>query len=178
MILNKSVVAKTRIFEIEELHLQFSNGEKRYYERSKVGPSQQAVMAVPVLDADTILLIREYAVGIEDYTLAFPKGAMKEGEDPLESANRELKEEVGYGSHDLTLIKTMSTSPSYLGSLMYVVVARNLYEATEEGDEPEKIEVVPWKLSQLDQLLKSDEFTEGRSIAAVLMLEKWLKVVR
>ena len=61
---------------------------------------------------------------------------------------------------------------------MYVVVARNLYEATEEGDEPEKIEVVPWKLSQLDQLLKSDEFTEGRSIAAVLMLEKWLKVVR
>jgi hypothetical protein len=48
----------------------------------------------------------------------------------------------------------------------HLVLARDLYEERLPGDEPEELEVVPWKLDALDQLILREDFSEGRSIAA------------
>ncbi len=58
---------------------------------------------------------------------------------------------------------------------MRIVVARDLYEQSLEGDEPEPLEVVTWKLSELDALLERDDFIEARCIAALFLAKKWLK---
>ena len=94
-ILTAQVVAKSRLFEIQSVDLVFSNGELRTYERFKPG-NQQAVMMVPI-DGDDLLLIREYSVGTERYELGFPKGGVDKDEEPKDAANRELKEELGWG---------------------------------------------------------------------------------
>ena len=60
-----------------------------------------AVMVPPMLDADTVLLIREYAAGVHRYELGLPKGRIDAGETLLDAANRELKEEAGYGARKL-----------------------------------------------------------------------------
>lgn len=89
-------VARSRLFNVESVDLEFSNGVRRVYERMR--PSdREAVMIVPVI-GDDLLLIREYAVGTESYELGFPKGLIDPGEGMLEAANRELMEEVGYGA--------------------------------------------------------------------------------
>ena len=56
-----------------------------------------------------------------------------------------------------------------------MMVATDLYEKRIEGDEPETIEVVPWKLDRIDELLARDDFTEARSILALMLLLKRLK---
>lgn len=168
-ILDSEIVTQSRLFKIEGIHLRFSNGEERHYERL-LGRATGSVMVVPVLNDDTILLVREYGAGVEQYTLGFPKGAMEAGEDLLESANREIKEEVGYGARDLHLAKKVCLSPGYMESSSHIVIARDLYECREPGDEPEPIEVVPWKLDQVDKLLTHPEFFEARSIAALFLL--------
>ncbi len=173
-VLDSKTIAQTRLFHVEERHLLFSNGEKRCYERLKGRPGN-AVMVVPVLDDNTILLIREYGCGIHDYYLGFPKGFPEVDETPLETANRELKEEAGYGAKRLSLLTSFTASPGYMSSRMDVVLAQDLYEEKLEGDEPEVIEVVPWKLDQLDSLLARDDFHEARSIAAVLMVRDLLR---
>lgn len=173
-LIKSEIVAESRLFEIEQMHLQFSNGEQRHYERIK-GRANGAVMIVPVLDDQTILLIREYAGGIDDYVLAFPKGAIDPGEDVVKTADRELKEEVGYGANNIEIIGNYSVSPGYMTAMMHVVIARDLYPERHEGDEPEPIEVVPWKLSDIEQLLMNPQFHEARSIAALLMLERTLR---
>jgi len=61
-------------------------------------------------------------------------------------------------------------APGYLFHTTHIVLARDLYPRRLEGDEPEPIEVVPWKISQLDRLLQRDDFTEARSIAALYMV--------
>jgi ADP-ribose diphosphatase len=57
---------------------------------------------------------------------------------------------------------------------MIIVLATNLYEQKYPGDEPEEIEVVPWKLDQLPSLLKRADFHEARSIAAMYMVREVL----
>ncbi|MCB1827579.1 MAG: ADP compounds hydrolase NudE, partial [Coxiellaceae bacterium] len=131
-----------------------------------------SVMVLPLLDDETVLLIREYGVGVDGYTLGFPKGAVHVDEDTLETANRELQEEVGYKASELKEVMEFATSPGYLTANMQLVLARGLTESKLEGDEPEPLEVVPWRLDQVDALLANPEFVEARSIAAMLWLER------
>lgn len=167
------MLAETRLFRVEGLHLRFSNGVERHYERLKPG-MHGAVLVVPVVDAETFLLIREYAAGVERYELGFPKGLREPGETHLEAANRELMEEAGFGARELTELKQVTLAPGYLGHRMTLVLARELYPEKREGDEPEPIEVVPWKFADIDLLLGRPDFTEARSIAALLLARDWL----
>ncbi|PCJ49381.1 MAG: ADP compounds hydrolase NudE [Gammaproteobacteria bacterium] len=173
-ILDTKTIAKTRIFHVESLRLRFSNGVERDYERL-VTSKQGAVMVIPMPDPESVLLIREYAAGVERYELAFPKGLIELGESPIEAANREMKEEVGYGAHNLTLLKQFSLAPGYLSHQMYLVLAKDLYEQRLEGDEPEEIEVVTWPIAKLDELVDQKDFTESRSIAALYLLQQYLR---
>ncbi len=62
-------------------------------------------MMVPVTDKGDLLLVREYAAGTEQYELGFPKGLMDPGETAQEAANRELKEEIGFGATEFVMLK-------------------------------------------------------------------------
>ena len=72
-------------------------------------------------------------------------------------------------------IKSVSVSPGYMSHQTHIVYATDLYQQRLEGDEPEPIEVIYWKLDKLDELLASDEFTEARSIAALYLLKDRIK---
>lgn len=170
-ILDSNIVARSRLFKIEQIDLEFQNGEKRQYERV-TGLVSSAVMILPLIDDDRVLLIREYAAGVGHYTLGFPKGACDEGESILETANRELQEEVGFAAGTLEEICFLSASPGYLKSVMHLVVAKNLQPSILPGDEPEPIEVIEWHLDNIDKLLSHPEFYEARSVAALLMLAR------
>lgn len=170
-------VATSRLFKIEALDLEFSNGEKREYERL-VSSGVGAVLIIPILHnengEDKVLLIREYAAGTERYELGFPKGKVEKGEEILDAANREIMEEVGYESAKLTLLKKLSLAPGYLGHVTHIILAEGLSEHREPGDEPEEIEVIPWDIKDVDDLLERDDFSEGRSVAALYLMKNYL----
>ena len=159
---------------VEQLDLEFSNGVRRTYERMR-GSGRGAVIVVPLLDAETVLLVREYAAGLHTYELGLPKGRLERGEDVIEGANRELKEEVGYGARDLKIVHRLSLAPTYMSHVTHVVLARDLYPERLEGDEPEELEVVPWKLDRLHELVQREDCTEGRSIAALFIARELLR---
>jgi ADP-ribose diphosphatase len=159
---------------IEELDLEFSNGERRRYHRA---PSlgHGAVIVVPMLDEHTALLIREYAAGTHRYELGLVKGKIDDGETPEEAANRELKEEAGYGARSLQVVRRISLAPTYMGHETVLVLARDLYEERLPGDEPEQLDVVPWRMDALHELILREDFSEGRSIAALFLVREWLE---
>jgi ADP-ribose diphosphatase len=173
-ILDRRVAAKGNIFTIEQADLEFSNGAKRTHEFVRTR-GDAAVLAVPVLNQETILLIREYSLGVERYELGFPKGIMEPGEDPCEAANREMMEEVGFGARKLTYMKLMTAIPGYMKSRMHCVLAQDLYPEKREGDEPEPLEVIEWPIAKINTLLEREDFTEGRCIAALFLALELLK---
>ena len=172
-ILDTRLVAKSRLFGIEEMHLRFSNGVERTYERLVPGGSG-AVMMVALLDDNTIALIREYGGGVEDYTLTLPKGAVDLGESMRDACNRELQEEIGFGAREFVYLKKISLSPSYMRGGIDLVLVRDLYPSKLEGDEPEPLELVPWPLDRITELFARDDFSEGRAVAALAIAQEYL----
>lgn len=173
IITNRQQVAKSALFAIEQIDLTFSNGEQRQYERMK-GSGRGAVMVVPMLDDDTLLLIREYCAGTHSYLLGFPKGLVDEGELPEQAANRELQEEIGYGSGQLQKVSEVMMAPTFFNAKMTIYIAKQLYSAKLEGDEPEPLEVVSWPIKDYKDLLQQTDFTEARSIAALMLVRDLL----
>jgi len=167
-ILSSKVIARSRLFRVESRQLRFSNGAEVDYERIP-GSAVGAVLVVALLDNNTVLLIREYAAGTHRYELACPKGRVEPGEDLPAAANREIMEEIGYGARTLLPLRSMTVAPGYIGQTTHAYLATDLYPHRLPGDEPEEIEVVPWRLSDLGRLLKREDFTEARSVAAVLL---------
>lgn len=166
-------VDASRFLRAEQVDLEFSNGERRTFERLQ-SSGLGAVVIVPMQDEDTVLLVREYAVGVDRYELGLAKGRLDRDETAEQGANRELKEEIGFGARELHILGTLSVSPAYMTAMTHVVLARDLYPERLEGDEPEPLEVVPWKLSELHRLLEHGEVTDGRSIAALFMAREYL----
>ena len=174
-ILKTETLAQSRLFQIEALHLAFSNGTEVHYERLVSTNPYGAVLVVPMLDDDTVLLVREYAAGVHRYELSLPKGKVDAGEEILQAANRELMEEVGYAATELELLSKLTLAPGYLGHSTHIVLAHGLFPQRLDGDEPEELEVVPWQLSRLDELLAREDCTEARTIAALFMTRERLR---
>jgi ADP-ribose diphosphatase len=155
----------------EQLDLEFSNGERRRYERL-IQTGHGAVMIAAMPDKHTVLLIKEYAAGTHRYELCLPKGRIDAGETVLEAANRELKEEVGFGAHKLSVLRQITLAPTYMTHAIHLVLAEDLYPERLQGDEPEPLEVVPWRLDRLHELVMREDCSEGRSLAALLIIKE------
>ena len=158
----------------EILHLEFSNGERRRYERLVSGGHGSVIIAA-VPEPGTVLLVREYAAGTHRYELGLPKGRMDAGETVEEAANRELKEEVGMGARKLSLVRSITLAPGYMSHQIHLVLAEDLYPERLPGDEPEELEVVPWKFDRLADLMLREDCSEGRSLASLFIVRELLK---
>lgn len=172
-ILEIKTIAKTRIFEVQAVDLRFSNGEKRTYER--LTPQRRSSVLVIPIQGNELIFIKEYAVGSERYELTFPKGIVDVGEEPIESANRELQEEIGFGAKKIEFLRSLYSGPSHMYGLMHVFVAQALYPSKLEGDEPEPLEIVYYPLAKIDELLADPTFAEARNLSALFMLKEYLK---
>lgn len=171
-ILRVKTVARSQLFSVESVDLEFSNGVRRVYER--MHPSgREAVMIVPVID-DSLILIREYAVATESYELGFPKGLIDPGEDVNQGANRELKEEIGFGAGKFHYLNKLTMAPSYFSSKMNIVIAEALYPESLPGDEPEPLIQVRWPIKEMIALLNEPDFNESRNVSALFLAREWL----
>lgn len=162
-------------FQVERLDLRFSNGVQRTYER--MAPRGRGAVVVAALrDPHTLLLVREYACGPHRYELGLVKGRIDAGETPEQAAVRELKEEAGFGGRRTTLLRPMTLAPSYMAHQTWLVLVEDLYPERLEGDEPEELEVIPWRLDELDRLMLREECSEGRSLAAMFIVREYLSL--
>jgi ADP-ribose diphosphatase len=160
-------------YRLERVDLEFSNGERRRFDRLK-SKGHGAVMIAALPDPDTVLLVREYGTGTHRYELGLPKGKIDAGEGWREAAGREMREEIGFGAERLTHLKAITLAPTYMSHEIQLVVAEGLFPDTLVGDEPEPLEVVPWRFDALHELMLREEFSEGRSIAALFLVREWL----
>lgn len=138
---------------------KFSSSERRRYRRLR-SQGHGAVVVVPMQDEDTVLLVREYAAGMHRYELGLVKGRIDAGETPEQAADRELRKKPASARAASTCC-VLTLAPTYMSHQSWLVVAEDLYPERLPGDEPEELEVVPWKLQDLDRLMLREDFRKA-----------------
>lgn len=128
-----------------------------------------ASLAVPVTNDGHLVLLRQYRFAVQARLLEFPAGTLEEGEDPLESMQRELGEEAGYSAARWDVLGPMLPCPGYSDEVIHCFLARDLtpLENPPSGDEDEDLDVVLMTPTDLDERLSSgDEWLDGKSTTA------------
>jgi 8-oxo-dGTP pyrophosphatase MutT (NUDIX family) len=110
------------------------------------------------------------AVG-EEHLLELPAGKFDvEGESPLETAKRELSEEIGMHASQWRELKQIYTSPGFSNERVSILVATGLFGRPADADEDERIEVVEWPLDDLDSAIEACE--DAKSLVGLMLFRE------
>ncbi len=148
---------------------RFRHDDGNEVSREKVWhPGAVGILAI---DDQHVWLTRQprEAVG-ESRSLEIPAGKLDvPGEHPLETAKRELAEEIGKQAGEWTELMAFYTSPGFSDERVWLYRAVDLSDAPDaEADELERIEIVPWPLARLHEAIEQCE--DSKSLIALLWL--------
>lgn len=128
-------------------------------------------VAIVAIDAeDNVILVRQFRHAVERELLEIPAGGIEPGEEPLQSALRELEEETGYIAGRMERLGGFYSSPGYATEFLHLFLATELQKASSRVRDDEIIEVVPIPLKQVRSLITSGELRDGKSIAGFFAL--------
>lgn len=156
-----------------ELH-QLQNEQGRRHQR-EVCAHPGAVVVLPFVDRQTVLLIRNRRYAVDQVMIELPAGTLEKHEDPMVCAGRELLEETGYMAGRMRPLRHFYTSPGILSEKMYAFAAYDLTRSTAALEEGEEIELLPVTWDKAIAMIGDGQITDGKTIATLLMYERFFK---
>jgi 8-oxo-dGTP pyrophosphatase MutT (NUDIX family) len=165
-------VFEGKIFAVDRAEFRFPDGEEATRE---IVRHPGAVGIVPV-DDEHVWLVRQPREAADDPDmLEIPAGKLdEEGESPRETGERELAEEVALAAETWEHLDTFFTSVGVMDEEVHLYLATGLREHTvEPPDESERIEVVRWPLSSLDEAIAQTR--DSKTLIALLLLQRRLQ---
>ncbi|MBW2426538.1 MAG: NUDIX hydrolase [Deltaproteobacteria bacterium] len=128
-----------------------------------------AAAVVPFLDAETVMLIRQYRYATGGELLEVPAGKLDPGEAPEVCAIRELEEETGYRAGRLEPLTAIWASPGFTDEVIHLFAAYDL-EATAQDLQPDEIiDLVPMPFEEALDRVRRGELRDAKSALALLM---------
>ena len=134
------------------------------------------VIVVAVTEEARLLTVRQYKHGAGQVVRELPAGYLDDGEDPLATAHRELREETGYEASNIEPLGVLFASPSASSHHAHVFLATGLRRAGEqELDANEKIAVEEMDLeTAVRQAVRNQDFCDVSSVSALCMAwQRW-----
>jgi ADP-ribose pyrophosphatase len=157
------VVYSGRIVTVRNDRIRHADGEVVDRE-IVVHPGAVAVVAH---DGTDLWLVKQPREPVGDYLLELPAGKLDvDGEPPLETAKRELAEEIGKAAKTWVHLKTFWGSPGFSDEQLHIYLATDLYDEQAHTDEVERIEIVKVPLSDLDNVIR--ENADSKTLVGLL----------
>jgi ADP-ribose pyrophosphatase len=138
--------------------------------------SADVVVVVPFLDDSTLVMIKQYRYPLHKALLEFPAGHIENGENPKDTAVRELSEETGYHSKEIEYIYAYHPSVSKTRQVVYIFKAKELTTGEEEKgvgslrhESTEDIKVEKVKVKELAQMITNKKIENAGTLIAYLI---------
>lgn len=157
-------------FDVHRMQLRGSDG-KIYHREVLRHPG--AVVLIPLIDDDTVVLIRNTRPTVQQTLLELPAGTREPNESPETTAARELIEETGYRADSLELVHEFYSAPGISDERMWLYVARGL---TEVGADREAVEAIENQITSRREAiawLDGGKIIDGKTLVG---LYAWLRM--
>jgi ADP-ribose pyrophosphatase len=160
-----------RIATVRVDRFRYDDGEEA--EREIV--AHPGAVAIVAHDGERLYLVAQPREPVgEQRLLELPAGKLdEEGEGPLETAKRELAEEIGKGARTWEELKQFWSSPGFADERVWVYLATDLYDEALDSDENERIEVVTVPLTELDGLIRECE--DAKTLIGLLWFRSYCR---
>lgn len=163
-------IFKGKVVQLQVDDVELPNGKMA---KREIIRHPGAVAVIPVTKEGKIVFVKQYRKPLEKVLIEIPAGKLESGEAPEKTAVRELEEETGFTTNDLTFVTSFYTSPGFADELMYIYLTTEL-EALEQppaGDEDEFIELMELTLEEAKQYVKENKIHDAKTNFAILYLE-------
>ena len=164
------VVWEGQITKVRIDRFRYDDGEEA--EREIV--EHPGAVGVVAHDGERVYLVRQPREAVGDPgLLELPAGKLdEEGESPLDTAQRELAEEIGKGARTWQHLTSFYTSPGFTNEECHLFMATDLYDESSEANEDERIEIVEVPLARLDQTIR--DCRDSKTLIGLLWLRAFL----
>jgi len=164
-------VFKTPLFTVKKVNLTFPDGKQRDYDLIDI---QNAVTILPVDDEGLVYFVRQYRIGAGGFLLELPAGKVEADEEPLRTAEREVREETGMSAGEMLPLGEFYMTPGYANEYMYCYLARGLRHDPLTPDSDEFLDLVKIPLAKVREMVAAGEIKDSKSLAVLLLAEKYL----
>ncbi len=164
--LSTQVVYENPWIEVEHHEVLNPSGGNGIY--GQVNFKNIAIGIIPVDNELNTWLVGQFRFPIEEYSWEIPEGGCPMGEDILEAAKRELKEETGFSAEKYTMIAKIHTSNSVCREVGYIFLAENLTQGDSEPEETEDLQIKKISLKEAFDLVMNNQITDSLSVAGIM----------
>ena len=166
-------------WQTREIRVIYDNPWVRLEEHDAINPAgkpciygkvcfhNQAVGILPLDDHGNTWLVGQHRYALDAWSWEIPEGGSPAGEDPLETARRELKEETGLSARRFELFCTMHLSNSVTDEEGFVYLAMGLEDGETMFEETEDIVVRKLPVEEAIRMAMAGEITDAMSLTAL-----------
>ena len=133
-----------------------------------------AVIIIPLLDAATVIMERQFRYPLGRHFYELPAGKIEPGEDPLATAQRELIEECGYAATSWQHLATLHPCIGYSDERFELYLARDLNHVGRALDDGEFLDVVPMALEEALRGIRDGRITDVKAVTGLAWLKSLL----
>lgn len=134
-----------------------------------------AVAVVPLLANGNVVLEKQFRYPLLQVFIELPAGKIDPGEDILVTGQRELLEETGYSAAEWVKLGHQYPCIGYSNEVIHMYLARGLYAGTHQRDEDESLEVFEASFADCLSMIQNGQITDGKTIVALMLAEKYLQ---
>lgn len=131
-----------------------------------------AVGVVPIDQDGNIWLVGQYRFPLNEYSWEIPEGGCPKGEEVLDTAKRELKEETGLIAQEWKLISKLHTSNSVCNEVAYIYLAESITQSESQPEETEQLQVKKVSLKEALMMVLDNKITDSMSVAGILKVAR------
>ena len=165
--ISSKTVYKGKIFDITDDEIILSDGEKEYKRHREIIHHPGGVVIFAQKSNGNILLVKQYRYAVKSVQIELPAGRLEKGEDPLNAAKRELKEETGYTAKSWQSLGYIFTTFGICDEKLYLFKADNLAFDCPNPDEGEVLDYFELPLSEVHNLIKNGTINDAKTICAL-----------
>lgn len=138
-------------------------------------PGAAAILALT--DDHQLLMVRQYRYATRTEYLEIPAGKRDAGEDPLETAKRELEEETGYVAERWTYLAALHPCIGYSNEVIHYYLAEGLTRGKMAPDEGEWVELVLIPVAEAYRMAREGALPDSKTVSGLFLAESWWRTL-